>query len=263
MNKQIEIRKKKIAYRLYGNGKAVMLVHGFGEMGDVWNNQVEFLKDHFRLIIPDLPGSGDSEMTDDMSMNGMAEILKVILDSESISKVAMIGHSMGGYITLAFAKNFPGYLESLGLFHSSAYADSEEKKATRKKGIDFIRQHGAYEFLKNSTPNLFSPASKEKNPGLIDDFIRSLDNFSASSLVSYYEAMMQRPDTTELLKATPLPVLFVLGEYDIAIPMQDGLKLSLMPEKSYIHILHQSGHMGMLEEKEKSNDLIKKFLSET
>ena len=75
--------------------------------------------------------------------------------------------------------------------------------------------------------------------------------------------MMQRPDRTELLKTTTLPVLFVLGEYDNAVPVQDGLKLAHLPEKSYIHILHQSGHMGMLEEEDKSNDLLKKFLSET
>ena len=75
--------------------------------------------------------------------------------------------------------------------------------------------------------------------------------------------MIQRPDTTELLKSTLLPVLFILGEHDNAVPLQDGLKLSLLPEKSYIHILHQSGHMGMLEEEEKSNELLKQFLSET
>ena len=90
-----------------------------------------------------------------------------------------------------------------------------------------------------------------------------MNNFSDSALVSYYDAMMQRPDNTELLKTTALPVLFVMGEFDNTIPLQDGLKLSLLPEKSYIHVLHQSGHLGMLEEEEKSNQLLYKFLSET
>jgi len=263
MEKQIEIASKKIFYTLSGNGKPVMLVHGFGETGAVWKKQVAFLKDSFQLIVPDLPGSGQSEMIDDMSMEGMAEILKLILDKEEISKVSMVGHSMGGYITLAFAKKYSHYLTAFGLFHSSAYTDSEEKKATRKKGIEFIRQHGTFEFLKSTTPNLFSPFSKEQKPQLINEFIRSLGNFSAISLVSYYEAMMQRPDNTLLLKTTALPILFVLGEYDNAVPLQDGLRLSHLPEKSYIHILHQSGHMGMLEEEEKSNHLLKKFLLET
>jgi pimeloyl-ACP methyl ester carboxylesterase len=75
--------------------------------------------------------------------------------------------------------------------------------------------------------------------------------------------MMQRPDRSELLKVTELPVLFVMGKYDNAVPIQDGLKQAHMPEKSYIHILHQSGHMGMLEEPDNSNHILKQFLSET
>jgi len=292
MHKQIEIAGKKIFYRIYGKGKPVMLVHGFGETGDVWKNQIAYLENSFQLFVPDLPGSGQSDIIDDMSMEGMAEIIKVILDTEKTpeslqvspptgggdlegaesSKIppptgggggaVLIGHSMGGYITLAFASKYPDYLSALGLFHSSAFADTDEKKETRKKGIEFIRQHGAFEFLKSSTPNLFSPLSKDDKPELIDGFIRSLSNFSARSLVSYYEAMMQRPERTDLLKAIELPVLFVMGKYDNAVPLQDGLKQAHMPEKSYIHILHQSGHMGMLEEPDNSNHILKQFLSE-
>ena len=73
MKKQIDFGGKKIFYAVYGNGKPVMLIHGFGETGEVWKNQIDFLKDHFKLIVPDLPGSGQSEMIEDMSMEGMAE----------------------------------------------------------------------------------------------------------------------------------------------------------------------------------------------
>ena len=274
MNKQIEIEGKRIFYRVYGNGKPVVLVHGFAETGDVWKNQIAYLGSSFQLIVPDLPGSGQSDMVEDMSMEGMAEIIKKIMDAESsqvsppgsggdLEGAALIGHSMGGYITLAFINKYPDYLSAFGLFHSSAFADSEEKKEIRKKGIEFIHQHGAFEFLKNSTPNLFSPLSRDEKPELIDGFIRSLSNFSDQSLVNYHEAMMQRPDRTELLKTIALPVLFVMGKYDNAVPLQDGLKQTHMPEKSYIHILHQSGHMGMLEEPDNSNHILKQFLSET
>lgn len=80
MNKELILPGKKIAYRVYGNGKKVMLVHGFGETGTVWNNQVAYLQKKFSLIVPDLPGSGGSDLTDDMSLEGMAEIIKLILD---------------------------------------------------------------------------------------------------------------------------------------------------------------------------------------
>ena len=213
-------------------------------------------------------------MIDDMSMEGMAEVLKTILDTES-SKVSpsggdlegagasIIGHSMGGYIALAFVEKYEGLLSSFGLFHSSAFADTEEKKATRRKGIEFIKEHGAFEFLKTATPNLFSPISKDEMPGLIGEFIGSLNNFSPESLVSYYESMIKRPDRTAILKKTKMPVLFIIGEFDNAIPLQDGLKQCHLPEQATINILHRSGHMGMMEETDKSNRLLEEFLSES
>jgi pimeloyl-ACP methyl ester carboxylesterase len=270
MNKEITIDGKKIFYRVYGNGKPVMLVHGFGETGNVWKAQVEFLKPKYQLIVPDLPGSGQSEMIDDMSMEGMAEVLKTILDTESSKAspfrgglVGLIGHSMGGYITLAFVEKYEGLLSSFGLFHSSAFADTEEKKATRRKGIEFIKEHGAFEFLKTATPNLFSQQTKDEMPGLIGEFVESLNNFSPESLVSYYESMIKRPDRTAILKKTKMPVLFILGEFDNAIPLQDGLKQCHLPEQATINILHRSGHMGMMEETDKSNRLLEEFLSES
>jgi pimeloyl-ACP methyl ester carboxylesterase len=292
MNKVLLYQNKKIFYRIIGSGKHVMLIHGFGEDGNIWNSQSEYLKDKFKLIIPDLPGSGKSEMIDDMSMEGMAEVIKSILDTEaspnpsqggalessklsgslliSESKVppcggfrgVLIGHSMGGYILLAFAEKYGNHLNAFGLFHSTAYADSEEKKAARRKGIDFINQHGAFEFLKTATPNLFSQKTKDERPELISELIAGLDNFSPAALVSYYEAMMQRPDRTDILQKATVPVLFIMGKYDNAIPLEDGLQQCHLPEKSYIYVLRNSGHMGMLEEKDKCNEILDKFLRE-
>ena len=262
MIKQIQFEGKRIVYLITGIGKPVILIHGFGEKAEVWNNQVEFLKDKYQLIIPDLPGSGQSEMIDDMSMEGMAEAIRYIMLKENIKSCPVIGHSMGGYITLALAEKYPGLVSAFGLFHSSAFADSEEKKATRRKGIEFIQQHGAFEFLKTATPNLFSPLTKDERPELIDKQVAGLDNFLPSSLVSYYEAMMKRPDRTDILRNTTVPVLFIMGKYDAAVPVEDGLKQCHLPGKSYIHILHNSGHMGMLEEPGNSNLILDKFLLE-
>ena len=289
MNKHLLYQHKKIAYSVIGTGKPVILLHGFGEDGDVWNNQIRppqtphkeglptaqgqltqnsFLSDKFRFIIPDLPGSGQSEMIDDMSMEGMAEVVKAIIETESENPLAggggavLIGHSMGGYITLSLAEKYPELISAFGLFHSSAFADSEEKKATRLKGIEFIQQHGAFEFLKTATPNLFSPITKDEKPELIDKQIARLNNFSPTALVSYYKAMIDRPDRTGILRKTTVPVLFIMGKYDVAVPVEDGLKQCHLPEKSYIHILQQSGHMGMLEEPEICNRFLEKFLLE-
>jgi pimeloyl-ACP methyl ester carboxylesterase len=262
MNKELLYQNKKIFYRIVGSGKPVILIHGFGEDGEIWNNQVNYLKDKFKIIIPDLPGSGKSEMIDYMSMEGMAEVIHSIIRQEDINACTVIGHSMGGYTTLAFAENCPKYLSAFGLFHSTAYADNDEKKSIRRKGIEFINRHGAFEFLKTTIHNLFSPKTKDEHPELITEFINRQHNFSAEALVSYYVAMMKRPDRTEMLQNAKLPVLFIMGKYDNAVTLEDSLQQCHLPKKSYIHILPNSGHMGMLEEKDRCNEILDKFLLE-
>ena len=263
MLKKLSYQNRKIVYQAIGTGKPVILVHGFGENGDIWENQAAYLKDQYQLIIPDLPGSGQSDLINDMSIEGMAETIHAIIHEEKIETCPVIGHSMGGYILLALVEKYWNHVSTFGLFHSTAYADSEEKKSARHKGIDFINRHGAFEFLKNTTPNLFSQKTKDENPELITEFIAGLDNFSAPALVSYYEAMMKRPDRTEILQKARVPVLFIMGKYDNAVPPEDGLQQCHLPEKSYIYVLRNSGHLGMLEEKDKSNEILDKFLLET
>jgi pimeloyl-ACP methyl ester carboxylesterase len=257
----VTYKKNKVFYRTLGAGKPVMLVHGFGEDGGIWSKQADVLSSSCRLIIPDLAGSGRSVMNDtSWSIDDHADSLAAILNKESIPSCTMVGHSMGGYITLAFAEKYPGGVNAFGLFHSTAFADSEEKKATRRKGIAFIQEHGAAEFLKTATPNLFAPLTREKRAELVEKHMKALPNFMADVLVSYYYAMIERPDRTAVLKTVKTPVLFIMGEFDTAIPVSDVLKQCYLPGKSYIHILKKSGHMGMLEETEKSNRVLKEFL---
>jgi pimeloyl-ACP methyl ester carboxylesterase len=263
MEKTIHYQNKKIYYRTDGSGKPVMFVHGFGEDGNVWNHQAEYLKDKFKLIIPDLPGSGRSARIDDLTMEALAEVLHSIIHEENIDTCTVVGHSMGGYVVLALMEKYRNHVNAFGLFHSTAYADSEEKKAIRKKGIEFIKQHGAFEFLKTTTPNLFSADSKKEVPGKIDGFIAGLSRFSPDTLTAYYQAMMERPDRTHVLKNVKTPVLFIMGEQDNAVPLPDTLQQCHLPEKCYIHILKKSGHMGMMEEADKANRILDEFLLQT
>ena len=288
MQKQINYKGANIYYNVIGKGKPVMLVHGFGEDSKVWKYQADFLKDKFQLIIPDLPGSGlsvvDSWFTQQssgevgqlavdskhLSIEWMADCLNAILEEElSFSSpegrgregATMIGHSMGGYITLAFAEKYPGQLNKFGLFHSTAYPDSEEKIQTRKRGIEFIIGHGAYAFLKQSTPNLFGKKFSAAHPDAIRELIEEGKNFSPNALINYYEAMMARPDRTSVLKSFPKPILFIIGEEDKAAPLKDCLEQSHLPAISYVHILSHSAHMGMWEETAKANQALLQFLS--
>jgi pimeloyl-ACP methyl ester carboxylesterase len=264
--KNIQFQGQSIYYRIEGSGQPVMLVHGFSEDGTVWENQVAALNNQYQLIIPDLPGSGQSsninpESTKSWSMEYFAECLLAILQEENIEKLTMIGHSMGGYITLAFAEKYPEKLQAFSLFHSSAFADSEEKIATRRKGIKFIRENGPQKFLEQSIPNLFSEETKKQRPELVQKILSRFTNFSAESLVSYYEAMILRPDRTSVLKNFSHPVQFIMGKFDSAVPLEQGLQQCHLPGLSYIHILDHSGHMGMWEESDLSNGFLQSFMS--
>lgn len=256
----------KIFYRVSGKGNPVILIHGFGEDGDIWDKQIESLKDQFKLIVPDLPGSGQSELINDMSIEGMMKVIKEIIDIEfqfplqGAEGAVMLGHSMGGYITLAFAEKYPELLSSFGLVHSTAFADSEEKKAARLKSIGFIQTHGAYDFLRTSIPGLFG---KEWSPGHqpeIESLVEKGRNFTPEALVQYYHAMMNRPDRTHVLKTFGKPILFIIGEQDNAVPFAQSLQQCYLPVQSHIHILRQSAHMGMWEEPASVNNYLLGFL---
>jgi len=254
---------KKIAYKVYGEGKPVLLLHGFGEDSKIWKPQIEFLEPHFRLIVPDIPGSGESDLVPGATIDTYADIIKALFDIElqtPLEGAVVVGHSMGGYITLALAEKYPQYLKSFGLFHSSAFADGDEKKETRRKAIDFIKEKGASTFIKTSTPNLFTETYKEKHPEKVESLVEEGKQFTPEALEQYYEAMIARPDRTAVLKTFPKPILFIIGQHDKAIPFEDSMKQCHLPSQSHVHVLRESAHMGMWEEEDKANNILLSFL---
>jgi pimeloyl-ACP methyl ester carboxylesterase len=261
--KSIKYQSKEISYYDEGKGRSIILLHGFAEDHFIWNRQVDFFKNKCRLIVPDLPGSGLSEILKDMSIEGMAACIIQLISETCTPKDLpyLIGHSMGGYIALAVAEKNPGRLAGLGLFHSTAYPDSPEKKIGRNKSIEFIRQHGSDPFIRQSIPNLFSESSKKYDSDIIETLIRRFGGFSPESLVSYYEAMIKRPDRTSVLKHFPGPVLFVIGAQDAAIPADDILKQCHLPSISHIHIFENTAHMGMLENTTRSDVVLEEFVN--
>lgn len=273
MHKILKHGQADIHYRIIGNGQPVVLIHGFGEDSSVWDPQVAFLKEKFQLILPDLPGCGQSAQTSDQaadwSMEFLASCIKKLLDSEveatksGLKKaIPVIGHSMGGYIALAFAEKYPESITALGLFHSTAFADNEAKKEARQKSIAFIQQHGGAAFIAQATPGLFSDGFKAEKPDIVAEITHRFSNLSGRSLVHYYEAMIARPDRTAILKTFKGPVLFIMGAHDKAVPMEQGLQQCHWPSLSYIQVLENAGHMGMLEETDRCNRFLEKFLQE-
>jgi pimeloyl-ACP methyl ester carboxylesterase len=265
MDKTVLFRSSNVFYRTEGEGYPVVFVHGFAEDGSIWDNQAAFLSSAYRLIVPDLPGSGKSEgidgkATEFAGMEDYADAIKAILDQEKVQSCVMFGHSMGGYIMLAFAEKYPEMTRAFGLIHSTAYADSADKINTRRKGIAFVKKHGAADFIKQSMPGLFTDSYKGRFPEKIRELIERYDNFQAHSLVSYCEGMIQRPDRTSVLRSFTGPVLFIIGEKDNAVPLEHSLQQSHIPWISFIHVIENAAHMGMLEATAEVNDRLLSFL---
>ena len=269
--KTLKYQSSKIFYRVVGKGKPLILIHGFAEDGDIWKNQIEFLRNRFQLIIPDLPGSGKSEMIKDMRIEGMAEVIKELIIHELKFPLkgaegawgawaSIAGHSMGGYISLALAEKYPQVISSIALVHSTAFADSEEKKANRLKSIEFVKKNGAFEFLKAVITDLFTEEWAAANPEAVELQIEKCKSFSDEAIIQYYQAMINRTDRTDVLKSFNKPIHFIIGEHDKAIPFQQSLQQSYLPNQSYITILRNTAHMGMLEEPEKVSTALLQLL---
>jgi len=270
VDKELKYGEGQIYYQLEGEGEPVMLLHGFAEDHTIWYHQVKYLQNIFRLIIPDIPGSGRSDslqkslgMKEIPTMDDYATAMKAIADAEGIEQFSIIGHSMGGYISLAFAEKYPSRIKQLGLFHSTGFPDTEEKKIARRKSNEIIRQYGSRAFLEQSIPNLFDEEFKKEKPAEVEDLIGRYANFEPDQLVSYYETMIARPDRREVLRNWERPVLFIIGEHDKAVTMEQNLKEVHLPQCSYIHILENTAHMGMLERPGQSSQLVENFLTKT
>ncbi|GGH78836.1 pimeloyl-ACP methyl ester carboxylesterase [Filimonas zeae] len=252
---------RNIRYVKSGAGIPVVLLHGFGEDSRVWNNQIAWLEQSFQVIAPDIPGSGGSDRLHDLPEAGIeeyADAMYALLQQEHITRCTLLGHSMGGYIALALAQKHPDIINGLGLVHSTAFADNEEKKANRQRGIQMMDQYGGAAFLKTTIPNLFSVSYKMTNADEINKLIEQGNEFSTQSLQQYYYAMMTRPDRSSVLTEIKKPVLFIAGTEDVAVPINDVLKQTSMPDYSYIHVLDHVGHMGIWE----TPDIVNRFISD-
>jgi pimeloyl-ACP methyl ester carboxylesterase len=246
-------------YKRTGSGnQTLVLIHGYCENNTCFNEQVLFFKDICNVLTLDLPGFGKTPSVPEITIEEMAQMVNQVLVQEKIESCIILGHSMGGYVTLAFAELFPNKLKGFGLIHSIANADTEERKDKRKQVISYIRENGKEKYIKNFIPGLFTPNAQKDiieyaiEQGLVSDEL---------GIIEAAQAMMLRPDRQSVLRNTSLPVYFVIGKNDQLIPEAAMFAQAAICQKSMITYLEKSAHMGMMEEPKLLNIGINKFLA--
>jgi pimeloyl-ACP methyl ester carboxylesterase len=228
-----------------GNGKeTLVLLHGFMENLSIWSDMEPHLSENFSLLKIDLPGHGQSDIIAEVqTMELVAEEVKKVLDHLHLEKIHLLGHSMGGYISLGFAEKYPEYLKSLTLFFSTYFPDDAEKKEQRIKSYRIIKDAFPH-YARAGIPNLFNPNERDVLEGKIETALEialSTNNLGALASV---KGMVERTDKKHVLESLESKILVIAGKHDNAVKTE--LLIKHLPDrtniKSYILDCGHNGH---------------------
>jgi len=245
---KLQYKNIDLNYTETGKGTALVLLHGFLENSTMWDFFVQEYSKKYRVITVDLLGHGDTGCLGYVhNMEDMADAVYAVLTELRIRKAILMGHSMGGYVALAFAELYPDVVKGIVLQNSSALADSDERKANRDRAIKAVKQN-YNAFVRMSIANLFSEDNREKFAPEIEDLRDQALKTPLQGIIAALEGMKVRKDREVLLHFSPYPILLVLGEKDQSLvytehaPQVEGTAVKLV---TYPH-----GHMSHIESRD-------------
>lgn len=247
----LQYKNITVYYNMEGTGLPVLLLHGYLENSQSWGLFASLLAKDFCVIAPDIPGHGASGIiADEHSMDLLADVMAYLLQQLGMESVLCIGHSMGGYVMLALADRYPQLLRAMVMLHSTATADTEERKKMRLQTIDALAKGDADNIIRGFVPKTFA----QDNVSLFGKEIERLTDLALKTdpqgIISLLRGMMSRPDRCHVLQQTEVPVLFVIGKKDVFISEDMALKQASMPKKADVILLNASGHMGHIEQRD-------------
>jgi len=257
----IPFKSSSINFTDKGNGKTIVLLHGYLETLEIWDGFADELSKTFRVISIDIPGHGKSgKVATIHNMDLMAEAVDVVLKNLNIDKAFIVGHSMGGYVALAYLANYAQKVSGICLFHSTPFADTDEKKANRDREIDIVKQ-GKQEMLFNTNvPKGFANDNLSSMKIKVEWAKSIAAQTPPEGIVSLLEGLKSRPDRQHLLKTTTTPILYILGKKDNYIPFDVMYAVAQRSSNGETLALENSGHMGFIEEPGICLETLKSFV---
>jgi len=248
----IKVGKEELTYIEKGEGETIVLIHGFCGSTDYWEYIIPLLADKYHVLAVNLRGHGTSSFSrEPFQIEDLAKDIKELLARLEIEKVYMFGHSLGGYVTLAFADLFIESLKGFGLIHSTAYPDTEEGKAGRLNAIQKIQDLGIIEFVNGLVPNLFADESLVKLTNEVEKAKTIGYGTNALAAMETQAAMRNRPDRNDVVDEANLPILLVKGTKDKVVSVDQVASAS---SSNIFEVRLETGHMSM---QEAPNDLAK------
>jgi pimeloyl-ACP methyl ester carboxylesterase len=261
MKKYIHYKGKKIFYADEGNGTPVVLIHGYLESAEVWSNFAHRLAKKFRVISIDLPGHGHSDIYEKIhSMELMATSINSLLNAIGIQQVFLTGHSLGGYISLAFLEHYPERLIGYCLFHSHPFADTIEAHQKREREIRLVNAGKKFLMYPENVKKMYADINLEKFSAELERSKKIASEIRAEGIVAVLKGMMVRPSRLSIMEKGIVPCLWILGSMDNYIPCDEIQKKVKLPENAELVILKNSGHLGFIEEEERSVEVITGFI---
>lgn len=257
---QIDYKNTKISYSDTGKGSAVVLLHGFLENQTMWQDLIPEWSKKNRIISIDLLGHGKSGCLGYVhSMENNAEAVQAVLSKLRIRKAIFVGHSMGGYVALAFAELYPAIVKGLVLMNSTSKADSEERKTNRNRAIKAVKKD-YIGFVRLSIANLFNPDNRERLVDEIEKVRAEALKTPLQGIVASLEGMKIRKDRETLLRSATYPILLILGKKDPVLNYEDGLKQ--IENTTAKLVTFPDGHMSHLENREELKNVLLEFFKE-
>jgi len=230
----------------------MVLLHGYLETSEIWQDFVLNFPEGIRLISIDLPGHGASGTWGlSHQMDDLAASVLAVLEAEQVDRIFLVGHSMGGYVAMAFAELFPERLLGYSLLHSTCFADTDEKKKNRDREISLVRCHKTRQIINVNIPKAFARDNLERLAAEVEKARQIAHVNSEDGVVAILNGMKDRPDRTHVLKDPSLPLLLIGGMKDNYIPVEVFEKLVSLAPHATVLKLKESGHMGFMEEGER------------
>jgi len=251
-----------INYSVKGNSKqTVVLLHGYLESKEMWAELSDFLSEKYKVICIDLPGHGKTKTFGiEHSMEFMADIVNRVIEELKINKFLLVGHSMGGYVSLAFAEKYVEKLSALVMFHSHVYSDDDTKKTNRNREIKLV-QNGNYKTIVDvNIPNMYATNNLQKFANRVEFSKNIALNTPEKGVIAALNGMKNRKDRFSIVANTKIPILFLPGKFDNLIAYIENDK-QYTASQNIEKVVLNSGHMGMFEDKEKAFSILSDFIA--